>query len=136
MASKYPTFNLARFAAEVLAEPHTSLPSRLEVAKRDLERGYFKPTIMSLKPTERQRIQCELAQVFLTPACTAVFLKVRFLEPPIVMLQHADGSVYRVALRLDGDPYDIERDGWAIELKRAKWVPGMCPLAWLLIHTA
>jgi hypothetical protein len=142
MASKYPTFNLARYAAEILAEhratagPRVSLPSSSEVAKRDLERGYFKPTIMSLKPTGAQLRQVELARAFQTPVCTKVFPKVRYLEPHIVMLQHADGSIYRINLRLDGFSYDIERDGWAIELKRTAWVPGMCPLAWLLIHAA
>jgi hypothetical protein len=133
---------MARYAAEILAEhratagPRVSLPSPVEVAKRDLERGYFKPTIMNLKPTGTQLHQAELARAFLAPVCTTVFLKVRFLEPHIVMLQHSDGSVYRVNIRLDGFPYDIERDGWVIELKRDKWVPGMCPLAWLLIHAA
>jgi hypothetical protein len=140
MASKYPTFNLARFAAEILAEgraegraeapfvvtdPHASV-------KREIDRGSFVPTYC-LMPTASQHRQYELAQRFLGVGSTHGFLKVRFEGVAVVLLQHLDGSIYRVYLRLDG-PYDIERNGSPIMLKSDKWEHVMCPLEWLRLH--
>ena len=135
-------FNLARLGADIVAAHPARVPGvlwtnedRRKSALGELERGSLKPTLPFLKPSARHRIQHDLAAVFLTPAVAEVFPVVRFRDVAVVMLQHTDGSVYRIHLALDR-PYEIERDGWGIELKTKAWVPGMCPLAWLRLHVA
>lgn len=104
-------------------------------ARRELARGTLAPKHWSPHLGEMQVKQLALAKEFLKLEPSKTFVKIRFLDTSVVMLEHPDGSIYRVHLCLDG-AYAIQKDGIHIHLKHKLWESGMCPYKWLMLHVA
>lgn len=141
MDSKYPTFNLARFAAEIVSTLPKPAPvvvkSRSEEIAEDYRMGWFEPS-RPPRPGHESPLQAALnnaqylaAREFMKHPDLTAFSSPRFHSYWKIMLEHRTGVYYTVILNRSGAP-TLYKDGVRIVTDESKWTGSA--IQWLLLH--